>query len=147
MGSWVVFLDLVKAFNTVNHELILKLLAKYGVPANVIRVIKKLYTNFNLKLKIGDITEIIPYLTGVKQGDALAPTLFLFIMQAMAENVLNIWKKEEITPFTHLYDHVNGKMVRHKPLKKNKYLLQPVHSVLHLILILYVNDGALCSTR
>ena len=90
------FLDLVKAFNTVNHNPPLKLLATFGMPANIIRVIEKLYTNFNLQLKIGDVTSVIPYLTGVKQRDALAPTLFIFIMQAMAESVLEIWEQENI---------------------------------------------------
>ena len=72
------------------------------------RVIEKMYTDFKLTLKIGSEVGIIPYLTGFKQGDALAPTLFLFIMQAMAESVLEIWRQEKITPFTYLYDHRNG---------------------------------------
>ena len=38
-SSWVVFLDLVKAFDTVDHTLILKLLQKIGIPPNVVRVI------------------------------------------------------------------------------------------------------------
>ena len=109
--SWVVFLDLVKAFDTVDHTLLLKLMSTYGIPKNIVRIVEKLYNDFNLKLKIGNESSKIPYLTGVKQGNALAPTLFLFIMQAMAETVLEIWKKENITPFTYKYDHKNEKMI------------------------------------
>ena len=69
--SWVVFVDLVKAFDTVDHKLILALLRKYGIPERVVRVVQKLYTEFKMELKIGKEKAIIDYLTGVKQGDAL----------------------------------------------------------------------------
>ena len=71
---------------------------------------------------------------------------FLFIMQSMAETVLAMWEQEKITPFTYFYDHANGKMVLHKPLLHQHLLLQPVQSVMHLILLLYVDNGALYFT-
>ena len=51
-----------------------------------------------MTLKIGKEQTIIDYLTGVEQGDVLAPILFLFPMQAMAECVLVIWKEKRIEP-------------------------------------------------
>ena len=77
---WVVFLDLVKAFDTANHQLLLTLLRRYGIPEKIVRVVEKLYDDFKMELKIGSEKRIIKYLTGVKQGDVLAPTLFLFLM-------------------------------------------------------------------
>ena len=41
MISWVVFVDLIKAFDTINHEMMFKLLSKFGVPDRLLRVIKK----------------------------------------------------------------------------------------------------------
>ena len=51
---------------------------------------EKLCTDFKMELKIGKVKWLIPYLVGVKQGDLLAPTLFLFVMQEMAKSVLLI---------------------------------------------------------
>ena len=114
--TWVVFLDLVKVFDTADHKLLFLLLRKFGFPNNVVRAIENLYANFNMELKIGKKKEIVEYLTGVKQGDVLAPTLFLFPMQAMEECVIRQWEKEKIEPMTYLYNTNNstGKMIRHK---------------------------------
>ena len=53
LRSWVVFADLIKAFDTINHEMMFKLLSKFGVPNHPLRVIKKLFKDFKIKLKIG----------------------------------------------------------------------------------------------
>ena len=95
LDSWVVFMDLVKAFDTAYHKLLLQLLKKIGIPDKIIRVVEKLYTDFRMEFKIGKVKETIDYLTGLKQGDVLAPTIFLFLMQAMAECVINKWKREK----------------------------------------------------
>ena len=145
--SWVAFLDLVKAFDTANHSLLLQLSRRYGIPENLVQVVRKLYTDFKMELKIGSEKTIIDYLTGVKQGDVLAPTLFLFLMQAMAENVLCQWKKENIIPFTYMSDSVTGKLVRHPTQNKKPriQLLQPGNAFL-IVMLLYVNDAAICFT-
>ena len=54
LDTWTVFIDLVKAFDTVSHEMLLKLLAKFRVPRQVIRAVEKMYKDFELVLKIGD---------------------------------------------------------------------------------------------
>jgi len=43
--SYVLFLDLVKAFDSVNREMLWKILAKYGLPDSLIVVIRKMYSN------------------------------------------------------------------------------------------------------
>ena len=101
---WVVFLDLVKAFNTANHQLLLKLLQIFVIPPRIVRIVEKLYTDFHMQLKIGKETTAIEFLTGMKQGKVLAPTLFLFLMQAMAKNVQDKWHKASIVPFSYLFD-------------------------------------------
>ena len=35
-NSWVIFLDLIKTFDTANHQLILQLLWKFGIPPNIV---------------------------------------------------------------------------------------------------------------
>jgi hypothetical protein len=80
--SYVLFIDLIKAFDTANHPLLFRLLGKYGAPPELVAVIEKLHENFHLKLEIEKESCEIPYTVGVKQGDNMAPTLFLFLMMA-----------------------------------------------------------------
>ena len=42
IDSWVVFVDLVKVFDSIHHEFMFKLLQKYGIPNRPLQVIKKL---------------------------------------------------------------------------------------------------------
>ena len=41
-GPWVLFSDLVKAFGTVPRDVLFIVLAKFGVPPHLIRVIKRM---------------------------------------------------------------------------------------------------------
>jgi hypothetical protein len=52
LPSFVAFVDLVKAYDTANHELLIKILKKYGAPPKFIAAIKKMYTNLTVVLKI-----------------------------------------------------------------------------------------------
>jgi hypothetical protein len=104
LPTWAQHVDLVKAFNTANHELLFKLLSKFGVPDLLVDVIRRLYHDTD-KIKVGKEERMILYLVGVKQGDNMAPVLFLFLMQAMAEEALEgEWKENDLdTPqFRHI---------------------------------------------
>ena len=78
LETYIIFADLVKAFDTLNHELTIKVLQKYGVPPKFCDVIKRLYTDILGTLKIGKEKAEIPQAVGVRQGDNLSPVLFLF---------------------------------------------------------------------
>ena len=87
LNIWVVFVDLVKAFDTIHHELMFKLLGKFGIPKYLIRVIEKLYHEFQIEIKVVKCKERIDYQTGVKQGDNFAHILFIIVMQFIYELV------------------------------------------------------------
>ena len=55
--------------------------------------IKRMYSNNKVRLIIGKIDTSIPFKVGLKQGDSVAPVLFLFIMMAFAETVEAEWDK------------------------------------------------------
>jgi hypothetical protein len=74
------------------------LLEKFGAPKKLIDPIVKLHKNFKLKFKLGKKEVLINYTTGVKQGDNIAPSLFLFLMQGMAEYLKNKHKIEGTSP-------------------------------------------------
>ena len=63
---WVVFVDLVKAFDTIHHKLLFELLKKYGIPIYLIKVIEKLYKDFKIEIKVGKKKELIDYSMRVK---------------------------------------------------------------------------------
>jgi hypothetical protein len=83
---YLLFIDLIKAFDTANHDLIFAILDKYGTPRALIDIIRRLHDNFQLKLVFDKKNQaIINYTVGVQQGDNMAGLLFLFLMQAMDE--------------------------------------------------------------
>jgi hypothetical protein len=84
---FVAFVDLVKAYNTANHDLLLEILKKYGAPPKFDAAIKTMYTDLKVVFKIDkEIREILQSV-GVRQGDNMAPVLFLFLMSAVAKTL------------------------------------------------------------
>ena len=92
--TYVAFVDLVKAFDTADHELLIKILARYGAPPNLCDVIKRMYTDLTVVLKIGKSVEEILQEVGVRQGDNMAPVLFLFLMNAFADTLEAVWESK-----------------------------------------------------
>ena len=46
------FVDFNKAFYTIHHGLLYKLLSKLGIPQYLITVIEKLYNNYKIEIKV-----------------------------------------------------------------------------------------------
>ena len=92
--TYVAFVDLVKAFDTADHQLLIKILERYGAPPNLCNVIKRMYTDLTVVLKIGKSVEEILQEVGVRQGDNMAPVLFLFLMNAFADSLEKIWESK-----------------------------------------------------
>ena len=59
LESYVGCVDLVKAYDTANHELLLKILELYGVPPNFVAAIERMYQDLSVVLKIGKSVEEI----------------------------------------------------------------------------------------
>ena len=53
MDTYVLFLDLIKAFDTVDRKLLLVLMSKYDVPDYLIGIVDKLYTNIEVEIQVG----------------------------------------------------------------------------------------------
>ena len=82
LESWVLFLDLVKAFDRAPRKLLWKNLVRFGVPIKLVSLLKALQTSM-LIFFIDDIGKSIKNTIGVKQGDILGPILFLFFICAV----------------------------------------------------------------
>ena len=85
LESWVIYADLIKAFDSIHHELLFRILEKFGIPLSLIKVIRKLYNNFKIEICVGKCKAEIDYAAGVKQGDNFAPILFIIVIQFLAE--------------------------------------------------------------
>jgi hypothetical protein len=71
-----------------------KILKILGVPDNLIEVLKKLYTDFTINLRVGDKLEQFLSNSGVKQRDNLAPVLFIFVIHAVSNSLDKKWEFE-----------------------------------------------------
>ena len=78
--TWILFLDLVKAFDRVPRELLFELLGKFGVPPKLVRLLKALHQDVFVKFEVDGITHEVRCMIGVKQGDILGPVLFIIFM-------------------------------------------------------------------
>jgi hypothetical protein len=92
-STWVLFIDLVKAFDSVPREALFLILRRYGLPDHFVNIIIRLHSDAKLIMKFGDDVESeIKSLIGVRQGSCEGPILFLFVMQAVLETIQ--WPEE-----------------------------------------------------
>jgi hypothetical protein len=70
------------AFDSINREMMWKILAKCGVPLPLVNVIVKMYTNIEISMSVGKAKATFPSTSGVKQDDILDPVLYIFAIQA-----------------------------------------------------------------
>ena len=77
MPLYQVFVDLTKAFDTVNRNLLWKILAKIGCPPTFVHMFTELHRNMKARVNFnGQLSDELAVDNGVKQGDIPAPTLF-----------------------------------------------------------------------
>ena len=73
-----VFLDFAKAFDTVNHKILLKKLEYYGIRGTVLKWFDSYLCNRPQCVNInGTLSDFLNILCGVPQGSVLGPILFL----------------------------------------------------------------------
>ena len=74
---YIAFVDFTKAFDSVNRDLLLKILTKLGCPPKFVRVIKKLYSDVHAGLIVdGVLTEPFVYNSGEAMVQVSADSLW-----------------------------------------------------------------------
>ena len=77
----IAYVDFKKAFDSINRTMMFAILRHYGVPHEIVMAIKCLYDQSMSCVRMkGKLSEFFEVLTGVMQGDVLAPFLFIIVM-------------------------------------------------------------------
>ena len=72
------FIDFEKAFDSVHHDTLWKILKSYGFPQKIINILQSMYCDNQCSVKHGgQLSEWFWVKSGVRQGCVISPMLFL----------------------------------------------------------------------
>ena len=93
---YAAFIDLEKAFDWVDRNLLLYRLLQYNIDGKMYNAVKSLYSRTESCVKINNfITEWFIINNGVRQGDSLSPTLFSLNIIIIMIIIMYIFKVPE----------------------------------------------------
>ena len=91
-----IFINLSKAFDTIDHQILARKLNHYGVRGNALLLIKSyLFNRKQCVSALGEISEQLAVIFGVPQGSCLGPLLFLIYIN----DISNICNSNELILF------------------------------------------------
>ena len=83
-----VFIDLSKAFNTVDHQILIKKLQYYGIDGTALEWFKSYLSNRKQYISSQEISEsCLDIVCGVPQGSILGPFIFLIYVNDLFKSV------------------------------------------------------------
>ena len=139
LDTWVVFIDLVKAYDSIQHKVIDETLHIFGVPEIIRTWIKKLYNDSVVELKVGKFKHHIPCGCGVKQVDSVAPTLFIMVFQLAVMELSAEFKKNNVKILEAQVSESTTEALIRKHGVSDMMKMDPIA----LLILLYLDDGAI----
>jgi exonuclease III len=139
------YIDLTKAYDKVNRELLWKLLRLYGIPEELVRIIISFHEGAVAKLRFNGAVqqEEIRLQRGLKQGSVLSPVLFNIFMGAIINKFENGCKEAIIAGSDQIGIKINynfsGDLL--DPTRLNKKTTN--NGVFTLLDVLYADDCVL----
>ena len=90
-ATFAAFLDMEKAFDRVNRDLLFLRLLEYGIDGKLYNSIKNMYDDNKSSILLNDLsTDWFIVTSGVRQGDTLSPILFSLFINELAVGVKNL---------------------------------------------------------
>ena len=78
---YINFIDFEKAFDSVHHDTLWKILQSYGIPQKIINILSSMYANNQCCVRHGgQHSEWFAVKSGVRQGCVISPILFLIVI-------------------------------------------------------------------
>ena len=85
-----IYMDLSKAFNTLDHSILIDKLSHYGIKCNALQWFSSYLSNHTMHVEIDNAKSSVRHLTtGVPQGSILGPLLFLIYMNDISNSPAN----------------------------------------------------------
>ena len=81
------YINCRKAFESIEHEAIFKVLRSIGINETYITILENIYTGASARVHMDNkVSELIPILGGVRQGNPISPKLFTATIQEVFNN-------------------------------------------------------------
>jgi len=134
------FVDLRKAYDSVDRETLWKVLQHYGIDGDLLDMIKLLYKNTRTAIRVGDgRTEEFSLKAGVKQGCVLSPLLFNIYLDFVVRQALKRFGEAGVGVA------YGARETWYNPLGGRNKGMGPV-GVLNISALLYADDTALLAS-
>lgn len=128
------FIDITKAYDSVNRELLWKVCLSYGISKKLVNLLKMLYKDSTAKVRLnGELSDGFQINTGVMQGGIPSPILFNILFDFIVRKAI---EDADVTGVTFSY---GSNEFFHKRNEK--------HDKFHILALLYADDlVAMCET-
>ena len=106
-----IYLDLSKAFDTIDHSILINKLEYYGIKGSHLRLLHSYLSNRKKYTEVNNTkSNILPITTGVSQGSILGPLLFIIYIDDFAEasRMFNFIMYADDTTLTSTINTFNG---------------------------------------
>ena len=141
---YLCFIDLTKAYDTVDRKLLWLVLARFGVPDKMINIIRAFHDGMRATVRLGDgeLSESFEVTRGLRQGCVLAPLLFnIFFTAVLNVAVLRMDATDVISKD---YVYIKSRMDT-DPLDASKRAAKTKTFVNKLWSMLYADDACIAS--
>ena len=96
---YMCFVDLQKAYDSVDRELLWKVLARAGIPAEIIAAIRQFHDGMRawVRMDDGELSDWFAVSQGLRQGCIMSPPLFKVLFAAPIEIIAVRFSEDEVS--------------------------------------------------